>query len=143
MSSVCPVWQRCTRYRVFIGQFPQNSRIISGSFAERDLQFKACNASSPPCVGCCSMLQRGRVLQHVAAWCLSLPHIHNTAKHLHEWTWISRICMLLWITCKATCCSMLQRVAACCSVLQHVAACCSLSQCVAVCFCDRFFRPPL
>jgi len=32
-----------------VGHFPQKRPIISGSFAERDVQVKAYYASSPPC----------------------------------------------------------------------------------------------
>jgi len=44
-------WRRLRGCLIFAGNFPQDSSILGSSFAERDLQLKACYASSPLYIG--------------------------------------------------------------------------------------------
>ena len=43
-------WQRCIGCPILTGHFPQQSPIVSGSFAEWDLQLEASYVSSPLCI---------------------------------------------------------------------------------------------
>ena len=121
-------WQRGIGFLMCIGLFPQKSPIISGSFAERDLQLKTSYASSPPGTlfwfakmirfeTHCNTLQHTathcNTMQHPATQCNTLQHPaspYNTLQH------------------PATPCNTLQHPAIPCNTLQHTAKHCSTQQ---------------
>jgi len=47
-------WRRCIRCLIIIDYFPQNNTVISVCFAEKNLQLKASDASSPFCTNTCT-----------------------------------------------------------------------------------------
>jgi len=112
-------WPKYVGCLILIDHFPQKSPIISGTFAERDLQLTGSNASLPPC--------RMQGCFYKFMW----SDFFVNRNLLRGIECVAVCCRVL--QCVAVCCRVVQCVAMCCSVLQCVAVCCSVLQCVAVC----------
>jgi len=125
---------------MFIGRFPQKRLMISGSFAERDQQFKASYASLPPCSRLSGELTFERwylQMRHATRLCNNyntLQHIATTTTHcntLQQLQHTATLCNTLQypatqvVPIKKTCPATLQYTATHCIALQYTATHCN------------------
>ena len=70
-------WRRPTGCLIFTGHFPQKSPIITGSFAEHDLQLKASYGSSSTCT------------QELILSSIPVSHVTRTNELCHMFEWVT------------------------------------------------------
>jgi len=146
-------WRRCIGCFISTDSFPQKSLILSGSFADRDLQLKASYASLPPCK------LHSDIIVSIEQWAdfweglpdkTPPPNDHMDTPGRAVTVWADELCCM---QCVAVCCSVsvscesqdmwggvMSRISALTLrdvpspfwLMSCVVACCSVLQCVTV-----------